>query len=897
MVFQFPNFGLPCCQESHATQQTAPLRMSMRVVEEAGTDLGKLLASLNTHRKGLCHAQVRQRLKKFGFNQVVHEHPPIWSVQLFQAFQNPFIFVLMGLALVCYLIQDTKGATILSFTVALSGTLRFIQEFRSSQAAEKLKAMVNTKATVSRRSNTLGREQRQEIPTKYLVPGDIIHLSAGDIVPADVRLLMSKNLLVSQGTLTGESLPIEKHHKFNTVVEKLAITHRQKSQDPLDIATICFMSTHVVSGTATAVVVATGKQTYLGSLAHNIVGKRTITSFDVGINCVTWLLIGLMVVMVPIVFLISGITQGDWMAALVFSIAVAVGLTPELLPMIVTANLARGSVVMSQKKVIVKRLNAIQNLGAMDILCTDKTGTLTEDKITLDGHFDVYGELSQETLKYAYLNSYYQTGLNNHLDVAVLQHGERYGVDYSQGKYQKVDEIPFDFVRRRMSVVVQDESHQHILICKGSVEEILPLCVETQVDHKIIPLRQSLYSLTKQVANNLNVQGLRVIAVAYKAISQPQKVYQVKDEIDLTLVGYLAFLDPPKESASDAIASLQKHGVQVKVITGDHEAVAQKICQQVGLTVNQTLLGTEIEQMSDEELAKIVNSTTVFAKTSVSQKARLIRLLKHQGNTVGYLGDGINDAAALREADVGISVDTGVDVAKESADIILLEKSLLVLEQGVIQGRKTFANMMKYLKITASSNFGNVFSVIGASVLLPFLPMMPLHLLIQNLLYDISQITIPFDHVDTEYLAHPQKLVVADIGRFICFIGPISSIFDYATYGLMWFVFDANTELDASLFQSGWFIEGLLSQVLIIHIIRTGKVPWLESQASLWVILSTLIVMSIGIFIPFSNWGASIGFQPVPMSYFPWLMVILCSYCCLTQLVKVWYIRQFGRWL
>ena len=528
---------------------------------------------------------------------------------------------------------------------------------------------------------------------------------------------------------------------------------------------------------------------------------------------------------------------------------------------------------------------------------TDKTGTLTQDKIILDGHFDIYGQTSQETLNYAYVNSFYQTGLKNQLDVAVLEYGQMSGLESPEDKYQKVDEIPFDFVRRRMSVVVENHSNQHILVCKGAVEEILPLCIQAEVNGEIIPLRHSLYQLTTEITRNLNQQGLRVIGVAYKKICEPQNRYQVKDESNLTLVGYLAFLDSEKETASEAIASLQKHGIHVKVITGDNEIVTRKICQQVGLAVQHTVLGSEIEQMTDEELAEIVDTTTIFAKASLLQKARVIRLLKLRGHTVGYLGDGINDAPALREADVGISVDTAVDVAKESADIILLEKNLLVLKQGVIQGRKTFGNMIKYLKMTASSNFGNVFSVMGASVLLPFLPMMPIHLLIQNLLYDISQITIPFDNVDAEYLAKPQKIIVPDIARFMIFIGPISSIFDYATYGLMWFVFKANTEIDAALFQSGWFMEGLLSQILIIHIIRTPKFPFLESRASVPVILLTSIVMFIGVLIPFTSFGASIELQPLPMSYFPWLVLILLSYFLLTQFIKVWYIRRFSKWL
>lgn len=787
--------------------------------------------------------------------------------------------------------------------VVVSGVLRFVQEYRSTQAAEKLKALVSTTATVKRRNRLDNPGEQREIPINELVPGDIIHLAAGDMIPADVRLLSSKDLFVSQAVLTGESLPVEKYDTLGAVVEKRADVVVQDQVSFLDSPTICFMGTNVISGTAIAVVVATGDRTYFGSLAKNIVGKRVLTSFEQGVNRVSWLLIGFMAVMVPIVFLINGITKGNWFDAFLFGVSVAVGLTPEMLPMIVTANLAKGSVAMANQKVVVKRLNAIQNFGAMDVLCTDKTGTLTQDKIILERHIDLHGYESHEPLQYGYLNSYYQTGLKNLLDVAVLEHVELNTKLRPSEGYTKVDEIPFDFVRRRMSVVVEElnPSHnKHILICKGAVEEIFNICSHAKYQGAITRMNEFVRADGMRVTQQLNEDGFRVIAVAYKEIPIPQDTiptYGAKDECDLILVGYLAFLDPPKDSASQAIMALQEHGVAVKIITGDNDIVTRKICQEVDLQIDGILLGSQMEKMSDEQLADMVDTTTVFAKMSPIQKAQIIRVLRSKGHTVGYMGDGINDAAALRDADVGISVDTAVDIAKESADIILLEKNLMVLERGVIEGRRTFANILKYLNMTASSNFGNVFSVMGSSAFLPFLPMQPIQLLTQNLLYDISQITIPFDNVDKDFLKKPQKWNVPNIGRFMLFIGPVSSIFDYVTFIVMWFVFGANTPEEVQLFNSGWFVEGLLSQTLIVHMIRTSRWPFLQSTASLPVLLLTGIIIAIGMVIPFTPLGAALGMVPLPMRYFGWLWAILGAYCLLTQAIKLWYIRIFGKWL
>ncbi|MCS6960011.1 MAG: magnesium-translocating P-type ATPase [Pseudanabaenaceae cyanobacterium SKYGB_i_bin29] len=889
-------------------------KLSLRVLEEASADIEAVLRSLKASPQGLTEDEVRERLRKYGKNEVRHEKPPAWYMQLFKAFNNPFVWILVVLASVSFVLDyllaepgegSLKTVIILSIMVLVSGFLRFFQEYRSTQAAEKLKAMVSTTATVIRRDRLDTRGTRREVPLSELVPGDIVALSAGDMIPADVRLLSAKDLFVSQAVLTGESLPVEKYDTLGSVVEKRAdvvVAHDQVSV--LDIPTVCFMGTNVVSGTATAVVVSTGDHTYFGSLAKNIVGRRVLTSFEKGVNRVSYLLITFMAVMVPIVFLIQWFTKGEFLDAFLFSLSIAVGLTPEMLPMIVTANLARGAVVMAKQKVVVKRINAIQNFGAMDVLCTDKTGTLTLDKIILERHVNIHGYEDDEPLEYGYLNSYYQTGLKNLLDVAVLEHVELNTSLRPAENYAKIDEIPFDFVRRRMSVVVQPLTEQaegkHILICKGAVEELFNICTHAKYQGEVMPMNDFVRMEGMRVTQRLNEEGFRVIAVAYKEMPIPMDTvpsYGIQDEWDLTLVGYLAFLDPPKDSAIEAIAALQDNGIKVKVITGDNDIVTRKVCQEVGLAIEGVLVGSQIENMGDAELMEQLDSTTVFAKVSPLQKARIVRLLREQGHTVGYLGDGINDAAALRDADVGISVDTAVDIAKESADIILLEKNLMVLERGVIEGRRTFANILKYLNMTASSNYGNVFSVLGSSAVLPFLPMQPIHLLIQNLIYDLSQTTIPFDSVDKEFLMKPQKWNVPNIGRFMLFIGPISSIFDYATYILMWFVFSANTPEEVKLFNTGWFVEGLLSQTLVVHMLRTAKIPFVQSWPSLPVLLSTGTAIVAGMIIPFTPLGESVGMVPLPADYFGWCWAILLSYCALTQFLKGFYIRTFGTWL
>ncbi|MDU6669426.1 MAG: magnesium-translocating P-type ATPase, partial [Bradyrhizobium sp.] len=766
--------------------------------------------------------------------------------------------------------------------------LRFWQEFRSNQAAEELKAMVSSTTAVLR----AGMPRAQELPISALVPGDIVHLSAGDMVPADVRLLSAKDLFVSQAMLTGESLPLEKY--------PLLPSPRSLARSPLELETASFMGTNVVSGTATAVVVATGDTTYFGAMARDIVGARPLTSFDIGVNRVSWMLIRFLLVMTPLVFLINGITKGDWLESLLFAVSVAVGLTPEMLPMIVTANLAKGAVMMARRKSIVKRLNAIQNFGAMDILCTDKTGTLTQNRVILERHLDIHGNEDSQVLELAWLNSFHQTGLKNLLDVAVLEYADQLELVGKVQHYQKVDEIPFDFVRRRMSVIVRNGG-KNLLVCKGAIEEVLGLCAfadeNAAAPEGVVPFTDEMRRNVREITRDLNEDGLRALAVAYKELPPEDRAYTVADEKELVLAGYVAFLDPPKETAREAIAALNEHGVAVKIITGDNEVVTRKICKEVGLAVDLAMAGKDVAALADAELAEAAERTTIFTKMSPLEKSRVIRALQSKGHTVGYLGDGINDAAALKDADVGISVDTAVDIAKESADIILLEKSLLVLEEAVIEGRKTFANIIKYIKMTASSNFGNVFSVLVASVFLPFLPMLPIQLLIQNLLYDISQVSIPWDDVDRDYLTQPRKWDAGGVARFMVFIGPISSIFDIVTFIVMWHVFGADSVEKQSLFQSGWFVVGLLTQTLIVHMIRTQHIPFIQSRAATPVILLTVSIMAIGIYLPFSPLGAHVGMVPLPMSYFPWLIGILLSYCLLTQLIKRFYIRRFGQWL
>ena len=861
------------------------------VAQEAFRTNDELLAALETTPAGLDEEQIEERLHRDGPNEVSHEKPPHWTRQLLRAFKNPFIIVLLVLAVVQVFAtpDDMSGPIIIAVMVAISVLLNFTQEFRSSRAAENLKAMVRNTATVTRKASD-GHSEQIEVPVVELVAGDIVHLGAGDMVPGDLRLLSAKDLFISQAILTGESLPVEKSAPARVTDG----SSPQKYDSPLELPTVCYMGTNVISGTATAVVVATGARSYLGSLAHSMSGQRVQTSFDRGVKSVSWLLIRFMAVMVPVVFLINGLDKHNWTEAFLFALSVAVGLTPEMLPLIVTANLSKGALAMSRRKVVVKRLNAIQNFGAMDVLCTDKTGTLTLDKIVLERHLDLDGEESDEALEFGYLNSRFQTGLKNLMDKAVLEHRD---LEAAATRYRVIDEIPFDFQRRRMSVVVAKDDGEHLLICKGAVEEMLSICAYARVGDVTEPMTDERRRDIKEMTHKLNEDGLRVLVVAVQREPSHDRPYSVADETDLIAVGCLAFLDPPKDSAGTAIRALHQHGVEVKVITGDNEAVTRKICREVGLDVTHSVQGKEIESLDDATLDELVARTTVFAKMSPLQKARVVRSLQRQGHTVGFLGDGINDAPALHDADVGISVDTATDIAKESADIILLEKNLMVLEEGVLEGRITFGNIMKYIKMTASSNFGNVLSMLIASAFLPFLPMLPLQILVLNLLYDISQLSIPFDRMDEEYLRKPRKWDASDIGRFMVWIGPSSSVFDMTTFALLWFVFGANSPQHQAFFQSGWFIESLLTQTLVVHMIRTRKIPFLQSSAAAPVLGLTTAIIVIGMLIPYLHIGTKIGMIELPLVYFGWLAATVLAYCVLTQVMKLVYIRRYGRWL
>jgi Mg2+-importing ATPase len=878
-------------------------RITSRLPELCACAPEEALTRLQASRSGLTEEQVEARRQQYGRNEVTHEKSPSWYQQLFHAFLTPFNGVLFAVSIVSLFSdvifaspEDRSFRTIIVLVtmILLSTLLRFWQEFRSNKAAEELKSMVTSTAAVLR----AGMDRPHELPISDLVPGDIVYLSAGDMVPADVRLFATKDLFVSQAMLTGESIPLEKHAQPPNKGSQAF----DASQNILDSETACFMGTNVVSGTAVAVVAATGDGTCFGAMAKEIVGARPLTSFDKGISKVSWMLIRFLMVMTPLVFLINGLNKGDWLQSLLFAVSVAVGLTPEMLPMIVTTNLAKGAVTMARRKTIVKRLNAIQNFGAMDILCTDKTGTLTQNKIILERHLDIHGHDDLRVLEYAWLNSYNQTGLKNSLDVAVLEFALEHELVDKLKHYRKIDEIPFDFVRRRMSVVVRNGDNQNLLVCKGAIEEVLPLCVsahdqKADVSGGVVPFTPDMRKEVRRITRKLNQDGLRALAVAYKWLPPEDRTYTIQDENELVLAGYIAFLDPPKETAREAIAALREHGVSVKIITGDNETVTKKICKEVGLRIDHAMLGKDLEKLSDAQLEEAAERTTIFTKMSPVQKSRVIRALQRNNHTVGYLGDGINDAAALKDADVGISVDTAVDIAKESADIILLENSLLVLEEAIVEGRRTFANIIKYIKMTASSNFGNVFSVLIASIFLPFLPMLPIQLLVQNLLYDVSQVSIPWDDVDADYLKQPRVWDPSGVARFMVFIGPISSIFDVVTFLVMWNVFKANTVEKQSLFQSGWFVVGLLTQTLIVHMIRTQHIPFIQSRAATPVILLTASIMAFGIYLPFSPVGAHLGMVPLPPAYFVWLVGILFSYCLLTQLVKTIYIRRFGQWL
>jgi len=853
-------------------------QFSDQLIKNARADIDKVLIALQSAPNGLNTAEAELRLQQYGPNEIAREQRKSALVRLLENIRNPLVILLTLLGVVSFVTGDMRATVVIMAMVLLGVVLRFYQEMRADNAAEKLKAMVSTKATVVRDGKDI------EVPLHNLVPGDFIRLAAGDMVPGDVRVLSAKDLFLDQAALTGEALP----------VEKTAVASPTEIENPLDLPNICFLGSNVESGSATAVVIHTGARTFFGSLAASIVGERELTSFDTGINKFTWLMIRFIGVMVPAVFLINGLSRHNWVEAFLFAVAVAVGLTPEMLPMIVTVNLSKGALAMAGKKVIVKRLNSIQNIGAMDVLCTDKTGTITVGRIVLEKHMDVNGVESERVLQYGYMNSYYHTGLKNLMDEAILDYGHLEEDLKVKTDYRKIDEIPFDFKRRRMSVILEDKQNQHILICKGAVEEITSLSPSVEIEGKVVAIKPDDEEKRKQLVQELNSNGFRVVAIAYKVMpagDSDKPHYAVSDEAGLILLGYLAFLDPPKESAMEALKRLHDLNVDVKILTGDNEIVTTYICGKVGMPVEHILLGSQIETMNETELAEAVRTTSIFAKLAPVQKEHIVHILQKNGSVVGFMGDGINDAPALKAADVGISVDSAVDIAKESSDIILMENDLLVLEQGVREGRKVFGNIIKYIKMAASSNFGNMFSVVGASAFLPFLPMLPIQVLTNNLLYDFSQTPIPTDEVDAEWLVKPRKWEIGNLQRFILFIGPISSIFDYATFFIMIYVFDCWN--NPALFHTGWFVESLFTQTMIIHVIRTTKIPFIQSRASRPMIIGSLAVVALGAWLTVSPLGDMLGFVPLPALFWLLLAIMLVCYVILTQIVKNWFIAKY----
>jgi Mg2+-importing ATPase len=869
-----PSIILPKHLFASIRRQQPPIRVARTVIESAALSLDAVFERLGSRSTGLTTDEAAARLAEHGPNVVAGDARKSVLVLLWHAVRNPLVVLLTVLTTVSFATGDARAGVVMSLMIVMGVALRLVQEAKADNAAAKLKAMISVTATALRDGNA------QELPISSLVPGDIIKLSAGDMIPGDVRILQAKDLFIIQGSLTGESFPVE---KFET-------DQGATGRSPIELANVAFLGTSVESGTAMAIVAATGRQTYLGGMAESLAEQPIETAFDKGISRFTGLMLRFMAVMVPLVFLINGLSKGNWHDAFFFALAVAVGLTPEMLPMIVTVCLSKGALAMARKQVVVKRLNAIQNLGAMDVLCTDKTGTLTMDHVILEKHCDVFRREDDSVLIFAYLNSHFQTGLKSVLDRAILAHREVHE-QFSVPDFNKVDEIPFDFARKMMSVVVETPDGVHRLVCKGAPEAVYGRCNRFVVKDEIYPMRQIYLDDLRQECDELSSDGFRVLAIAYKDLER-KPAYSKDDEGDLILKGYVAFLDPPKDTASAAIRALQQHGVSVKVVTGDNELVSRKICKEVDLSTDHVLLGADIEKLTDDQLPEAAERATLFARVSPAQKQRVIRALQARGHTVGFMGDGINDAPALRAADVGISVDTAVDIAKESADMILLEKSLMVLEEGVLEGRKVFANILKYIRMGASSNFGNMFSVLGASVFVPFLPMTPIQILTNNLLYDVSQTAIPTDEVDPEQIAKPRPWDMGQIAKFIVFIGPCSSVFDYTTYLMMLFVFDCWSLDKASLFQTGWFVESLLTQTLIIHVIRTNRIPFIESRAAWPLLAMTVVVMLIGVLIPLSPLAPHVGFTSLPPLYWPLLAVTLLSYMVLTQVVKTWLLRR-----
>ena len=880
-----------------------------RLATAIQTPLKDSLAFYHTSLKGLDQEQVEENRDLYGENTITKGQEDSIFKKIYESIINPFTIILLVIAFISLVTnvwlakpgqEDPTTSIIIVVLVLISGGIRFVQELRSDKATTNLSKMIVNTATVIRD----GLEQ--ELPIDELVVGDLVKLSAGDMIPADVILFESRDFFVQQSGLTGES----------DAVEKLALNKAtgQNVDSLLEAESLAFMGTNVISGSATAMVLAVGDDTMMGAIEQTLNTYDEPTSFEREMNSISWLLIRLMLVMVPIVFFANGLTDGDWLEAGVFALSVGVGLTPEMLPMIITASLAKGSIIMAKEKVVIKKLNAIQDLGAIDILCTDKTGTLTQDEIVLEYPLDIHGDLDMAVLRRAYLNSHFQTGLKNLMDRAIISRTEKEAKEHVilqnlDTSFQKIDELPFDFERRRMSVIVKDDSNVVSMVTKGALEEMLNISTYVEYHGEVIPLTEDIRQEVLAEVGQLNRQGLRVLGVAYKSGLREDYAYAVTDESDMILTGYLAFLDPPKPSAAPAIQTLLEHGVRTKILTGDNEKVTQAICEKVGLDVEHILLGAEIDQMTDQELAEVVEKVTVFAKLSPDQKARIILQLKRNGHGVGYMGDGINDAPSMKVADVGISVDTAVDIAKETADVILLDKDLMVLETGIVEGRKVYANMTKYIKMTVSSNFGNIFSLLVASIFLPFLPMAPVHLIVLNLVYDLSCVALPFDNVDQDFLKQPHTWEAKSITRFMVWMGPISSIFDILTFIFLYFIIvplvtgyhyvhGSESALQfIILFQTGWFIESMWSQTMVIHMLRTAKVPFVQSRPAWLVILTTLVAAIFVTSLPYGPLVNILRLAPLGLPYFLFLICIIFLYMFSVTVIKKFYIRKYKEWL
>lgn len=855
-------------------------------------DITDIYNEFNTTSVGLTSEEAKKRIKKYGVNSIVDKTKQTWWKHLLSSFMNPFNYVLLVIAIVSFftdvIFQHPKEKSwstviIISAIIILSVLVRFIQEYKSSKEEEALKNLIKISVMVERNGEII------EINSKDVAVGDLVHLAAGDMIPGDARIIYAKDLYVSQSSFTGESEPVE---KFATLKEECV-----GCSASIEKSNICYLGSNVLTGTGKAIILKTGKSSYLGIMSEILMQKKTKTSFEEGVDSVAKLLIKFMVVMVPIVLFVNGFTKGDWIEAFLFSISVAVGLTPEMLPMIVTTNLAKGAVALSKKKVVIKRLDAIENFGAMDVFCTDKTGTLTLDRIVLQKYLNIKNVESDEILKYGFLNSHYQTGLKNLMDQAIIEKGKKRGLTDELANYNKKDEIPFDFSRKRMSIVIEDHQKSREMITKGSLDEMLAICSYYEIDGETLSITPDEISIIKENVKKLGEEGMRVILIAKKSVSNDQAIFEVVDEKEMILMGYMAFLDPPKDSAIDAIKSLKSYGIKVKVFTGDNEVITHKICSDVGIVEKRVITGPMINTMNDDELESVLEKESIFARLTPEHKARLVKTLRKNGHVVGFMGDGINDTTAIKEADVGISVDTAVDVAKETADIVLLEKNLTVLVEGVIEGRKIFGNIIKYIKMTASSNFGNMFSVLVASVFLPFIPMLPVQILTQNFLYDISQTTIPWDNMDKDFFEKPRKWNANDIGKFMIYIGPVSSVFDIITFAVLWYFFKANTIETQGIFQTGWFLESILTQTLIVHAIRTRKIPFIESRATTPVMFMTTMIIFVSMVIPFLHIKKYIGFTAVSGVYYLYLLIIIIAYVSFIQIVKKWYIKKFDSWL